>query len=509
MAETPLPTRRAFTVAVRLTIAVLAGIVGFTAVTGLTNRMFPGWAAALWAAGTADWWLSRRPSLMAAIAEATTASRRLFIAGAILLVVQVLALTAFIVNPNLGVWAATPWRPWPSIHSCVSSYWVAARMAPAAPNLYAESVYRPRPEPDKPRKPNLGPFLVDVYEYPPTFLPLPRLVVAATDDFWGFRRLWFALNLAGVALCLVAIARRFDTALGTQAVWLTPFVLVSPSIVGTLQAGNVHLLFIAAAAAAMLLFERQRHAAGGAILAYAIVSKLFPGVLLFYLLLRRDWRAVGWTAAWSVVLVAVTLADVGAVPFAAFLEHLPGLLSGEAFPAFRSAAPIAVNESIPGLVFKIGVLGGPSLGFGASRILGWAYTLVVVGLTAWLALRPARRGREPLVWIVILVLATMRSPFLPMYGTFPSLWLATLIAALGWQQPRVRWTAIAWWIVLAVGFGQSFLSPPLTAVWTFVHTVAAFALVATAIRCSHGAAPEPVPSTAAGAEPAPAAPAPA
>jgi hypothetical protein len=69
--------------------------------------------------------------------------------------------------------------------------------------------------------------------------------------------------------------------------------------------------------------------------------------------------------------------------------------------------------------------------------------------------------------------------------------------ALGWQQPRVRWPAIAWWIVLAIGFGQRFLPPPATAVWTFVHTVAAFALVATAIRCTHGAAPEPVPWTAA------------
>jgi hypothetical protein len=509
MADTPLPTHRTFTVAVRLTVAVLAGIVAFTAVTGLVDRIAGGVGAAVWAGGMAYWWLGRSPAMTAALAEATTASRRLFMAGAILLLVQVLALTAFIVDPNLGVWAATPWRPWPSIHSCVSSYWVAARMATAAPNLYAESVYRPRPEPAKPRKPNLGPFLVDVYEYPPTFLPLPRLMAAITPDFWQFRRLWFALNLAGVALCLVALARRFDTALGTQAVWLTPWVLVSPSIVGTLQAGNVHLLFIAAAAAAMLLFERQRHAAGGAILAYGIVSKLFPGVLLFYLLLRRDWRAVGWTAAWSVVLVAVTLADVGAVPFAAFLEHLPGLLSGEAFPAFRNAPSIAVNESIPGLVFKIGVLGGPSLGFGASRILGWAYTLVVIVVTAWLALRPARRGREPLVWIVILVLATMRSPFLPMYGTFPSLWLATLIAAFAWRQARVPGPAIAWWIVLAIGFGQSFLSPPATAVWTFIHTVAAFAVVTMAVRCSHGAAHEALPSTVAGAEAPPGAPVPA
>ena len=509
MADSHLPGRRTFTVVVWLTIAVLAGIIGFTAFTGFVDRMVQGWAAALCCAGIVTWWLSRRPQMAAAIAAATPVSRRLFMPGAILLLVQVLALTAFIINPNLGVWSATPWRAWSSIHSCVSSYWVAARMVTSAPNLYEESVYRPRPVPDMPRKPNLGPFLVDVYEYPPTFLPLPRLMAAATPDFWQFRRLWFALSLAGVALCLVAIARRFDTALGTQAVWLTPLVLVSPGIVGTLQAGNVQLLFVGAAVAAMLLFERQRHAVGGAILAYSIVSKLFPGVLLFYLLLRRDWRAVGWTAAWSVALAALTLADVGAAPFAAFLEHLPKLLSGEAFPAFRNAPAIAVNESIPGLVFKVGLLGGPSLGFGAMRILGWVYTLVVVGVTAWLALRPARRGREPLVWIVILVLATMRSPFLPMYATFPSLWLTTLIAALGWQQRRVHWPVITWWVVLAIGFGQGFLPPPVTAVWTFVHTVAAFALVATAIRCSHGAAPEPVPSTVAAAEPKAAAPVPA
>ena len=411
MADPHLPSPRSFTIAVWLTIAVLAGIVGFTAFTGVVDRMGQGWAAALASAGLSVWWLGRSHHLAAAIAEATTASRRLFIAGAILLLVQVLALTAFIVNPNVGVWAGTPWRPWLSAHSCVSSYWLAATQVTATPNVYDDALYsQPQADPTARRQPRrMGAFNVDVYEYPPTFLPLPRLMAAATTDFWQFRRLWFAFNLAGVALCLVAIARRFDTALGTQSVWLTPWVLVSPTIVGTLQSGNVQFARHRAAAAAMLLFERRRHAAGGAILAYVIVSKLFPGVLLLYLLLRRDWRAVGWTAAWSMVLAAVTLADVGAAPFATFLEHLPRLLSGEAFPAFRNANAIAVNESIPGLVFKIGLLGGPSLGFGASRIVGWAYTLVVIGVTAWLALRPARRGREPLVWIVILILATMRS----------------------------------------------------------------------------------------------------
>ena len=46
MADTYLPGRRAFTVAVWLTIAVLAGIVGFTALTGFVDRMVQGQGAA-------------------------------------------------------------------------------------------------------------------------------------------------------------------------------------------------------------------------------------------------------------------------------------------------------------------------------------------------------------------------------------------------------------------------------------------------------------------------------
>jgi alpha-1,2-mannosyltransferase len=264
----------------------------------------------------------------------------------------------------------------------------------------------------------------------------------------------------------------------------TPWVLASPTIVGTLQIGNAQLLFIAIAAAAMLLFERGRHATGGALLAYAVVSKLFPGLLVLYLLLRRDWRAVGWTAAWGLAILVVAVADVGLAPFTAFVDQLPRLLSGEAFPAFRNAGAIAINESVPGLVFKIREWGGPAFGFGAARVVGWIYTLFLIAATAWLALRPAPRSPAPLIWISLLILATMRSPFLPYYAPFPSLWLATLIAAVGWQQRSFRWTAIALWVVLAINMGQGFIAPPVQAAWTSVHTIAAFALVALALRAS-------------------------
>jgi len=397
--------------------------------------------------------------------------------GAAALLGQLLLLTTFIIDPNIAVWPDTVWHPVQSRHSCVSAYWTAARRVTEVPDLYVESVYRPVIGPTVVRTPNLGPFFVDVYEYPPTFLPLPRLLGLAAPDFWQFRRLWFALNLAGVVAGLVVIARRLDTRLGTQALWFVTWALVAPAMIGTLQTGNVQLLFIVGSVVAMWLFERGRPAIGGVILACAIVSKLYPGMLLLYLLIRRDWRALGWTAAAGAVFLGITIADVGWTPMAAFLDHLPKILSGEAFPGLARPAPIAVNESIPGIVFKLGLFGLPAMGFAEARVVGWAYTLVVAAATAWLARRRHDRAYEPLAWIAILILATLRSPFLPFYGAFPSLWLATLVVPIVWRRPALRAITMGLWAVLAVSLGQNSVWLPLNALLTLAHTVAALVLV--------------------------------
>jgi hypothetical protein len=480
-----------FRIAVGTTAAVLLAVVVFVGVAGFVNQMAVASVCAIAALGTAAVFVRRRlDGYDAALARVPRYARHLFIAGAALLLVQLLPIAAFMIHPNIATWTATPAWPWQSGHSCVSAYWVASTIVTHRPNVYDDKINAvPQVDASRPRQPRrMGPLNIDAYEYPPTFLPIPRLLAAATTDFWQFRRVWFAINLAVVVLVLVAVARHVDARLGTPSLWLTPWIVAGPAIVGTLQVGNAQLLFIAMAVGAMLLFQRERHVAGGALLAYAILSKLFPGLLVVYLALRRDWRALAWTSVWGVVIVAVSLADVGLPPFLAFADHLPRLVSGEAFPAFRNPNAIAINESVPGIVFKIALWGGPPLGFGAARTVGWLYTLFLVGITVWLALRRTSRGHAPLIWIVILILATMRSPFLPHYAGFPSFWLATLIAAACWSQPVIRWTTIGLWMVLAINTGQGYGSPPPTAVWTLVHTVAAFALVTVALAQTRSAA---------------------
>ena len=228
----------------------------------------------------------------------------------------------------------------------------------------------------------------------------------------------------------------------------------------------------------MLALERGRRATGGLLLAYATVSKLFPALLIVYLLIRRDWRGAAWTIGACAILALIALADVGWTPFAAFLDHLPKLLSGEAFPALtRNQDAIAINQSVPGLVFKLRFFGGPFWSFGAARIVGWAYTMVVLWAVWRLASSRGESGREPLVWLSILILASMRSPFLPGYGLFPSLWLATLAVGVWWTDARRRLLFLALWAGLAVNIEQGGASPAVNSILILGQTLIAFTLV--------------------------------
>lgn len=361
-------------------------------------------------------------------------------------------LAMFMLYPAEPHWSFLPSSNWEVRHSCLSSYFVAAQ-APEPRLIYDDRLYsQPGGDPKAPRTPRtLGAFNIDVYEYPPPFLLVPRLLAALFPDFLDFRLAWFVLNLGVLVLALWLVARAMGPDAGRRALLLAPLVLASVTMVSTLQKGNVQLVVIALSMLAMLQFERRRFAWGGALLAFATVSKLYPGMLVVYLLARQKWRAAAWTAAFGAVLALLTFWDLGSAPYSAFLEHLPKLLGGEAFPAFRNPASVAINYSVPGLVLKLGLLGVPGMTFAFSKVVGWIYTLVVLTLTWTLARRALTDEHKPIAWLVILFLATLRSPFLPQtYAIFPALWLLTLLAALAIPTRKTLAFVVLAWLALNV-----------------------------------------------------------
>jgi hypothetical protein len=357
-------------------------------------------------------------------------------------------LAVFMADPTRTSFSFLPSSQWEVRHSCLTAYFVAAKAVDETADIYDNALYSaPDDDPKLPRKPlMMGPFRVDVYEYPPSFLFLPRALLFVTHDFVRYRLLWFFVMTGMVLFAMVLIARALGVPAGRRALLLMPLVWASLPMLSTVQKGNIQPVTIALSMLAMLLFARRRNAAGGLLLAYAVASKLYPGLLVAYLIAARRWRAVAWTAVFGVALFAGSLLDIGWAPYAAFLHHLPGILSGEAFPAFRNPMATALNLSVPGLVLKLKLFGVPGMGFPAARLVGWIYTVLALWPTVLLGRRDLPASREPLAWLAVLILATLRSPFLPQsYGVFPALWLLTLIAATHAPSARtLSLTVLVW-----------------------------------------------------------------
>jgi len=184
------------------------------------------------------------------------------------------------------------------------------------PNVYAYELYSfPAESPTAVRKPRpIESFNIDAYEYPPPFLLLPRTLAILVPDFLHFRVIWFALNGAVLVIGLVVVARMLGPMAGTRAFLLAPLILASDLTIGTLQIGNLQAIVFSIAMIAMVLLVQRRYAAGGALLAFVTVSKLFPSLLLIYLLVRREWRALAWTSGMIAALVVISLLDTGWLP---------------------------------------------------------------------------------------------------------------------------------------------------------------------------------------------------
>lgn len=409
------------------------------------------------------------------------------------LVVQLGRMSVYMVDPAATGWSIMPWNEFGTLHNCFTGYWAAARDVDTNPNVWgADLNTSPGPTPGARIPKRLGPFAIDQYEYTPTFLIVPRMLMWVVSDFDAARTVWYVLNLVIVGAAILAVARRLEPAIGPAVLWLAPLILVPLSILGTFQAGNLQLACVAGSLLAMLWLERARdaasptllYAAGALLLACMTVSKLYPGMLVVYLLARGEWRAVLWTAAAGVLLVLVGLVDLGLPAHLAFVDHLPHLLSGETFPNLRNPNGISANMSVPGIVRKLSIYGLPWSSFDAMRVVGWIYTLVVLAIVAYLARARRSAAREPIVWLVILLLATFRSPVLPVYGIFPTVWLLTILLAARWDSSFVRSVLLAWFVALALLTPSWTLWPPVVhaIVTTVVLTAGSLLLAAAALR---------------------------
>jgi hypothetical protein len=466
----------------KIFLILLAAIFGLAAGLGLIGSMIAAIAFGISLAGISAWLIWKFPIIQIDESAYTRGFQILSIIGIVLALVQLVRLTGFMIDPTKPNLSTIPWSRWEIMHNCLTAYFVAAQSVKSVPDIYSNSLYSmPDDDPKSIRKPRLiGPFRVDVFEYPPPFLLLSR-AISFTDDFLRVRSLWFGLNSIVVLIAMLMVARSLGSIIGTRAQLLIPVVFAGIPTVNTLQKGNVQLLIVAISMIAMVLIARKKILSGSVLLAYATASKIYPGMLIVYLLVRRQWRAIICTAIAGIAIALITLYTFGMQSYEVFLKHLPGVLGGEAFPALRNPHAMAINVSIPGIIFKLKLFGLQGMGFPASKIIGWIYTLFLLVIIYVVA---RRKNHNPLAWLAILILATLRSPFLPVsYATFPPLWLLSLVIAFQSPTPKTLLLLILGWLSLNIIIPNDVgLDPRLTALITVIPQLVMIALSLVAIK---------------------------
>ena len=359
---------------------------------------------------------------------------------------QIARASVFAYDVTRRAWSAAPANQFRSQHNCLTAYAEAARFAEdGGMNLYDSTLYRPGRAYRR-----IGPLTVDPFHYPPQFLLLPAAVRAAAPDFFDTRRVWFGLQVIVLAGVMLGVAWWIGGDVGRHVALASPAVWALPTTFVALQTGNFQVTAIPLALLGAILAWSARPVPGGGLLAYAVVGKIFPVMLVLHLIATRRWRLVAWIAAWGVALTGATALAFGLEPFIQFVrDEMPQLASGASFPQTEDPGTFAVNQSIYGFTVKLRALGLGWLDQATGKHVAQVYAVLLAALaiTSGLRLRAAGDSRSRLdqaaMWLGLLNLASFAGPFVGgAYGSAGTAWLVALRAGGAATSAR-RWLWLA------------------------------------------------------------------
>ncbi len=438
-------TNRIERTVVWFTLLATVGIVAVHLFSAVARRYLPEAPFSVWgvtigtivfAAVIARFTYGVLPAWLDGTAKQHPVKATLFALLALLTVVQASRITANRLNPENRVTILTGNEFW-TAHECGTAYFHACELNDhGEENLYHADHYPSLNRELEAQTKFEGMEVGDAYQYPPQFLLLPKTILLFTDHYPTIRYVWFALQFLGIAAVFLLLARWVNGTAGRWMAMLAPLVILSPAALYVYQYTQFHFAAIVMAVAGMVAFEKNKNALGGALLAFAIIGKIFPGFLVILLLAEKRWKPVAWTFGFGVAYTVAALAILGLSPFSAFFSyHLPRLQSFSAFafldiwPEFRLEL-ITANLSPYGQIMRLGEMGVAGMTPGLASAFNSLFTIVLIGAIIYAARRLVSRKHRAIVWLGILGLASMSSPaawgdYIPL----PAMWMLTIFAA--------------------------------------------------------------------------------
>lgn len=307
------------------------------------------------------------------------------------------------------------------------------------------------------------------------YAPPPALVFAAIAfvvpaSYQAAAWVWVAIGAACLALSVIGVARAerldrtLDLALPTIATLLV-LAFVFPPVLGEITVGNVHLQLLGLLSLAWLALRRNDRtgdAVAGLAIGAATIVKIFPGLLIVWLLARGRWRPAAWSMG---AVVGLALASVPFVGLQSWLDFPTALLN--------MGRITAVIDSVSPTIWLT-----PLLGFDVAR---WLVLAAGTALVVW----AARRRDERVGFALAVTVSVLVAP--SVFHHYLALLLLPLLLALAAGVPLA---VVALAYVLMFG-GQQ----PALGEWNWVlsrvpQTLGYVVLLVALVRRPPGAVPD-------------------
>jgi hypothetical protein len=136
---------------------------------------------------------------------------------------------------------------------------------------------------------------------------------------------WFAFNTSAfvVAIYLMLFAR--NCTIEKRIAWmLAALLLIHPAFVDQLVLAQRQSLILLLLVLTMRWLEQERDGAAGLTLALAAALRAFPLLIAGYLIVRRRWRALGFTVLGLVLIGSVTAAALGIHQCVSYVQIVHG-----------------------------------------------------------------------------------------------------------------------------------------------------------------------------------------
>jgi hypothetical protein len=217
------------------------------------------------------------------------------------------------------------------------------------------------------------------------FLPLTLLPYNVAIALWSALSLLFYFLIGWIVLREL----RIDLS-GAWLALLIGLALCWFPFQAHIALGQVSLFLSAIIIGGWALLRRGRDFPAGVLIGLACLIKIFPGVIVLYLLLRRRWRAAGAALAVTALGLLVTLLVVGIDDVAHFFLHVPALATEENGYSLN-------NISLTGVIARVFIDGAwvqpLVVAPGFARLLTALCSLGLLALVAWQVWRMPRTQR--------------------------------------------------------------------------------------------------------------------